>query len=304
MQEKNIDLIIIGAGPAGYTAAIYAGRAGLNVVQFRGSKSGGQLLETTKIDNYPGFSDGISGFELAERMSKQAARFGVKFIDKAAVEVNCKEYSVKDSNENLYQAKALILATGCSKRLFGVSGEDELFGYGVSTCATCDGMFYKDKSVAVIGANQHALEEAIFLTRFATKVFLITEQNSDFLFDYEKKDNLEIITKKSLIKICGTKQVGVQAIELKSLIDDELTNLSVAGVFIAVPFRPNSELVRGQVELNKNGYVIAKPDSSKTSSKGVFVCGDLRAKTLHQVSSAVGSASLAASEAIRFINRM
>jgi len=300
------DLIIIGAGPAGLTAGLYAARSRLRAILFERLTLGGQILTTDFVENYPGFPEGISGFELADRMKLQAEKFGLEIQNQEVVRVEFfpKKNIVVTDKQNL-ESKAVILACGATPQKLGIEGEDLLIGKGISYCATCDGPFYTNQEVAVIGGGDMAVEEALFLTRFASKVHLVHRRDklraTKLLQERAlTKEQIKIIWDTIPTRIVGKN--GVEGIELKSVKTDKVSLLPVRGVFIFIGYNPNSALVKGHMELDKLGFVLTNNDM-ETSVPGVFAAGDIRSKLLRQVSTAVGEGAMAAFAAEKFLER-
>lgn len=301
------DLIIIGSGPAGYTAAIYAARADLKPVVFEGSfDSGGALMNTTDVENFPGFPDGIMGPDLMDNIRNQAAKFGAQLItdDVEAVELTGQIKQVTDSAGTVWQARAVILAMGSGYRKLGAPGEDRLSGRGVSWCATCDGAFFRDQPIAVIGGGDSAVEEATFLTRFGSKVTLIHRRDqlraSKAMINRAENDpKLEIAWNSVVESFNGDSKV--ESLTLRDVITGQTRELPVAGAFVAIGHDPRSQLVAGQVSLDEAGYVKVFNDSQATSIEGVFACGDLVDHTYRQAITAAGSGCRAALDAERWL---
>ena len=301
------ELIIIGSGPAGYTAAIYAARAALNPVVFEGAlDSGGALMNTTEVENFPGFPDGVMGPELMDQMRSQAERFGARLIsdDAEAVDLTGKVKKVTDSAGKVWEAKAVILAMGSGYRKLGVDGEDRLSGRGVSWCATCDGAFFRDKPIAVIGGGDSAVEEATFLTRFASRVTLVHRRDelraSKAMASRAEKDpKLDFAWNSVVESVNG--DARVESVTLRDTVTGETRRLEVSGVFVAIGHDPRSALVKGQVELDEAGYVKVAAGSQATNLQGVFACGDLVDHTYRQAITAAGSGCQAALDAERWL---
>ncbi len=299
------DVIIIGSGPAGYTAAVYAARAQLNPLVFEGVQYGGALMTTTEVENYPGFRDGITGPELMDQMREQALRFGADLrmedVDEVSLDGPIKTVKVDDE---VYQAKSVILAMGAAARHLGVPGESDLIGMGVSTCATCDGFFFRDQDIAVIGGGDSAMEEATFLTRFARSVTLI-HRREEFrasrimLERAEANEKITMMTNTVVTEVEGDPKVT--GVRLRDTVTGEESKLAVTGVFVAVGHDPRSALVRGQVELDDAGYVAVKGRTTSTTLDGVFACGDLVDHTYRQAITAAGSGCSAAIDAERWL---
>ncbi|MFP4036826.1 MAG: thioredoxin-disulfide reductase [Desulfobacteraceae bacterium] len=291
------DVIIIGGGPAGLTAGIYCARARLDVVLLEKLAPGGQVLTTDWVENYPGFPEGISGFDLMDRMKSQAERFGLKVQSEEVVglEVRGSGKAVKTDRGEL-EAGAVILSSGASWRKLGIEGEDRLMGRGVSFCATCDGPFYREQEVAVVGGGDTAVEEALFLTRFAGRIYHIHRRDElravkvlqERAFAEPK---IEFIWDTVPVKILG--EDGVEGIELRNVKTGETSRKAVQGVFVFIGTTPNSEVVKDLVELDRGGFVITD-ERMETSSPGIFAAGDVRSKPLRQISTAVGEGATAA----------
>jgi len=301
------DLVIVGSGPAGYTAAIYASRAQLNPVQYEGSvTAGGALMTTTEVENFPGFVDGVMGPVLMEDMRKQAARFGTELITDDVVEMDLKGEikTIKDGSGNVVQARAVILATGSAYKHIGLANEDRLSGRGVSWCATCDGFFFRDQIIAVVGGGDSAVEEATFLTKFASKVVLIHRRDSlraskimaDRAFNNPK---IEMLWNTEVVDILGAEKVS--GLALKNTVTGELSERDFTGLFVAIGHIPRSELLIGQIDLDNEGYVKVDGRSTRTNLPGVFACGDLVDHTYRQAITAAGSGCQAALDAEKFL---
>jgi thioredoxin reductase (NADPH) len=302
------DLVIVGSGPAGYTAAIYASRAQLNPVQYEGSvTAGGALMTTTEVENFPGFVDGVMGPVLMEDMRKQAARFGTELITDDVVEMDLKGdiKTVKDGSGNVVQARAVILAMGSAYKKIGLANEDRLSGRGVSWCATCDGFFFRDQTIAVVGGGDSAVEEATFLTKFATRVVLIHRRDSlraskimaDRAFNNPK---IEMLWNTEVVDILGAEKVS--GLALKNTVTGELSERDFTGLFVAIGHIPRSELIIGQIDLDNEGYVKVEARSTRTNLPGVFACGDLVDHTYRQAITAAGSGCQAALDAEKFLS--
>lgn len=307
MSVRN--LIIIGSGPAGLTAAVYAARGELKPIVIEGYQSGGQLMLTTEVENFPGFSKGIMGPELMKEMRLQAERFGTEFVTADATRVDLRGPVKKvwvDDKE--YQAKTVIVSTGASARLLGLKNESRLMGRGVSTCATCDGFFFKDKVIAVIGGGDSAMEEANFLTRFASKVYLIHRREefraSKIMIDRARSNpKIEILTNQLVEDILGDE--GVAGIVLKDARTQAARKIELEGVFVAIGHTPNTKLFEGQLDLDDHGYLVTKSNKSEvsaTSLSGVFACGDVQDRRYRQAITAAGSGCAAALDAEHFLN--
>ena len=301
------ELIIIGSGPAGYTAAIYAARAALNPIVFEGAlDSGGALMNTTEVENFPGFPDGVMGPDLMGQMRSQAERFGAKLVtdDAEAVDLTGEVKKVTDSAGKVWEAKAVILAMGSGYRKLGVDGEERLSGRGVSWCATCDGAFFRDKPIAVIGGGDSAVEEATFLTRFGSRVTLVHRRDelraSKAMASRAEKDpKLDFAWNSVVESVNG--DARVESVTLRDTVTGETRRLEVSGVFVAIGHDPRSALVKGQVELDEAGYVKVAAGSQATNLQGVFACGDLVDHTYRQAITAAGSGCQAALDAERWL---
>jgi thioredoxin reductase (NADPH) len=302
------DLVIVGSGPAGYTAAIYASRAQLNPILYEGSvTAGGALMTTTEVENFPGFVDGVMGPELMESMRKQSARFGTELITDDVVEMDLKSEikTLKDGSGNVVQARAVILATGSAYRKIGLANEDRLSGRGVSWCATCDGFFFRDQMIAVVGGGDSAVEEATFLTKFASKVVLIHRRDSlrasKIMADRALSNpKIEMLWNTEVVDILGESKV--EGLALKNTITGELSQRDFTGLFVAIGHIPRSELLIGQIDLNDEGYVKVASGSTRTNLSGVFACGDLVDHTYRQAITAAGSGCAAALDAEKFLS--
>ena len=306
-MSKVEPLVIIGSGPAGYTAAIYAARAQLSPILLEGSvTAGGALMNTTEVENFPGFQKGIMGPALMEEMRAQAERFGTRFItdDAVKVDLNGEVKTIQDGSGNTYLAKAVILATGSGYKKIGLPKEETLSGRGVSYCATCDGFFFKEQVIAVVGGGDSAVEEATFLTRFASKVYLIHRRNelrASRIMQQRAKDDpkIEFVWNSQVVDILGEDKVT--GLKIKDTITGKEKNLELTGLFVAIGHEPRSELLKGQIDLDPNGYVIAKTGSTKTNVEGVFACGDLVDHVYRQAITAAGTGCQAALDAERFL---
>ena len=300
------DLIIIGAGPAGLSAAIYGKRAGFDTVVIEESGiSGGQVLTTYEVDNYPALP-GISGFDLGMKLREHADKAGAEFIDEKVISIeDSGEYKTIITEENKYQTKAVIIATGASHNHLRVPGENELTGMGVSYCATCDGAFFKNKIAIVVGGGDVAVEDAIFLARSCSKVYIIhrrdafraARQLQDTLF---KQQNIEVIWNTTVEKIMGDGQV--EAVEIKNVITGEKRDLETDGIFIAVGIHPNSEMFQDIVKMDEKGYIVANEDG-KTSRAGIFAAGDVRTKRLRQIITAASDGANAVESVSDYFNK-
>ena len=303
------NLVIVGSGPSGYTAAIYAARAQLNPIIYEGSvTAGGALMNTTEVENFPGFIDGIMGPDLMDAMRKQAKRFGANLITDDIVEMDLSGpiKVLKDGSGNTVKAKSVILAMGSAYREIGLENEKRLSGRGVSWCATCDGFFFRDQVIAVVGGGDSAVEEATFLTKFASKVVLIHRRDSlraskimaERAFANPK---IEMLWNTEVIDVLGAEKV--EALSLKNTVTGEVSKRDFTGLFVAIGHDPRNELVKGQVTLDAEGYVVVENGSTRTNLTGVFACGDLVDHTYRQAITAAGTGCQSALDAEKFLSR-
>ena len=308
MTDKTIHkTIIIGSGPAGLTAAIYAARANLNPIVFEGNQPGGQLTITTDVENYPGFPDGVLGPDMMDLFRKQAQKFGAECFYKhvSKVDFSSSPFKVYVQDEE-HLAESVIISTGASARMLGLEAEKELVGYGISTCATCDGYFFKDKEIVVVGGGDSAMEEASFLTKFASKVTLIHRREDfraskimiDRVLDNSK---IEIIKNAVVTDILGSQEDGVSSIILKDTTDGEERNFDCDGVFYGIGHKPNTDQFKGIINLDDQGYIITNPGSTLTNVAGVFACGDVQDSHYRQAITAAGSGCMAAIDAEKYL---
>tara|TARA_S200000501_G_scaffold320453_1_gene315341 strand:+ start:1043 stop:1972 length:930 start_codon:yes stop_codon:yes gene_type:complete len=304
-MKRNI--IIIGSGPAGLTSAIYSARANLKPLVFEGVQPGGQLTITTDVENYPGFSEGIMGPDLMNEFRTQAQRFGADCQFRTVDKVDLSEGEFKVwSGENEYNSKAIIISTGASAKLLGIESEKELMGHGVSACATCDGFFYKDKKVLVVGGGDSAMEEATFLTKFAKEVVIIHRREefraSKIMIDRALSNPKISVSWNSVInEIIGNKKDGVSGVKIKDSVTGDVREEKCDGVFMAIGHTPNSQLFGDYLELDSNGYIKTQPDSTKTNIDGVFACGDVQDHVYRQAVTAAGTGCMAAIESERWL---
>jgi thioredoxin reductase (NADPH) len=304
-EVRNV--VIVGSGPAGYTAAIYAARAQLDPIIYEGSvTAGGALMNTTEVENFPGFTDGVMGPDLMDSMRKQAKRFGAELITDDIVEMDLSGdiKVLKDGSGNTVKAKSVILATGSAYREIGLVNEKRLSGHGVSWCATCDGFFFRGQTIAVVGGGDSAVEEATFLTRFADKVVLIHRRDSlraSKIMAERAKANpkIEFLWNTEVIDVLGADKV--EGLKLRNTIDGTESEQVFTGLFVAIGHIPRSELIAGQITLDNEGYVICEGRSTRTNLKGVFACGDLVDHTYRQAITAAGSGCAAALDAEKFL---
>lgn len=301
------DLVILGSGPAGYTAGIYAARANLKPLLAYGPLAGGQLTTTTEIENFPGFAKGIMGPELMEEMRKQCERFGTEFLAKkaTAVELDVRPFKIH-FDDLVVETRSLIIATGASAKTPGIEREMELMGYGVSTCATCDGAFFKDQEIVVVGGGDSACEEAMFLTKFGKRVRLIHRRNelraSKIMAERTLKNKkIEPIWESKITKLIGDRKTGLTGAEIENLKTGERTKIECAAIFFAIGHTPNSQIFTNYLKTDKNGYLITNQDSTSTNIPGVFAAGDVQDHVFRQAITAAGSGCMAAIECERWL---
>ena len=309
-STKHTKVLILGSGPAGYTAAIYAARAMLKPILVYGSQPGGQLTTTTDVENYPGYSKVIQGPWLMDEMKGQAEAVGTEMIQDhiSKVDLSKKPFEAMGDSGQVYTADSFIISTGAQARWLNLKSEQEFRGFGVSACATCDGFFFKEKEVAVVGGGNAAVEEAIFLTKFASKVYLIHRRNelrAEKMLQGKLKANkkIEIIWDSAVDEVVGTaKPKVVNALKIKNLKTNNITDLKVDGLFIAIGHDPATALFKDQLDMDKEGYLVTKPDSTETNIPGVFAAGDVKDKIFRQAVTAAGMGCMSALEAEKFIS--
>ena len=309
-SPKHTKVLILGSGPAGYTAAIYAARAMLKPILVHGSQPGGQLTTTTEVENYPGYSKVIQGPWLMEEMKGQAEAVGTEMIQDhiSKVDLSKKPFTATGDSGQIYTADSFIISTGAQARWLNLKSEQEFKGFGVSSCATCDGFFFKEQIVAVVGGGNAAVEEAIFLTKFASKVKLIHRRDklrAEKLLQEKLKANkkIEIIWDSAVEEVLGTAvPKSVNAIKIKNLKTNSVTELKVDGLFVAIGHDPATALFKDQLNMDKEGYLITKPDSTETNIPGVFAAGDVKDKIFRQAVTAAGMGCMSALEAEKYIS--
>ncbi len=306
---KKVDVAIIGGGPSGFTAAIYSSRANLNTTLFVGLQPGGQITLTNDLENFPGFPDGITGLELAENLEKQAVKFGTVVVRDLveSVDFSSSPFLMKTSSGEEFSAEAVIISTGSSSKMLGVPGEKESIGKGVSTCATCDAFFYRDKHVIVVGGGDSALDEGLFLTRFVKKLTIIHRREKfrgspilqNRVFSNPK---IEVIWNSTIDEVLHN-QSGVYAAKVKNLQTSESTQIDIDGIFVFIGHIPNTEIFKNKIKLDENGYIITD-SHCRTNIPGVFAAGDVQDHIYRQAITAAGTGSMAAIEAYRFIESL
>ena len=309
-STKHTKVLILGSGPAGYTAAIYAARAMLKPILVHGSQPGGQLTTTTDVENYPGYSKVIQGPWLMDEMKGQAEAVGTEMIQDHInkVDLSKKPFEAIGDSGQIYTADSFIISTGAQARWLNIKSEQEFRGFGVSACATCDGFFFKDKEVAVVGGGNAAVEEAMFLTKFASKVYLIHRRNelrAEKMLQAKLKSNkkIEIIWDTVVEDVIGTKDPKtVNALKIKNVKDNKVKELKVDGLFIAIGHDPATSLFKDQLNMDKEGYLITKPDSTETNIPGVFAAGDVKDKIFRQAVTAAGMGCMSALEAEKYLS--
>ncbi len=307
MAEDIKGVIIIGGGPAGLTAALYTSRAELSPLVIEGYQGGGQLMLTTEVENYPGFEKGVMGPELIDQMKKQAQRFGTEILSEDVTKVDFSQQPFKvEVGEKKFLAKSIIISTGASAKWLNIESEQALLGRGVSSCATCDGAFYKDKEVVVIGGGDSAMEEATFLTKFASKVILINRSEnfraSKFMLSKARANpKIEIVTSSVVEEVLGVENKKVSGVKLKNVKTGKFSEIACSGFFVAIGHKPNIKLFEGQIDVDKNNYIVTKPKSTATNVEGVFACGDVQDSIYRQAITAAGTGCMSAMEAERYL---
>ena len=310
-ETKHSRVLIIGSGPAGYTAAIYAARASLEPILVQGLQPGGQLSITTEVENYPGFEKAIDGPFLMQQMEGQARHVGTDIVFDTIVEVDFdqKPFVAKGDSGTIYTGDTLVICTGAQAKWLGLESEEKYQGFGVSACATCDGLFFRGKEICVVGGGNTAVEEAIYLTNHAEKVTLIhrrDELRSEKILQERlfKNPKIEILWDTTVEEILGEEGQGVTGVRLKNTKTDAESHLAVAGVFVAIGHSPSTELFKGKLKMDESGYLITAPDSTKTEIPGVYAAGDVKDKVFRQAVTAAGMGCMAALEAEKFIAEM
>lgn len=311
LKKAHYDVTIMGSGPAGLTAAIYTARANLEPVMFEGPQPGGQLTITTDVENYPGFPDGIMGPEFIDRTRKQAERFGTEIhqVLVTRVDTDSHPYTVHLDDGTTFETNTFIIASGARARLLGLESEDELMGYGVSTCATCDGFFFRDKEIAVVGGGDSAMEEATFLTKFASKVTVIhrrDELRASAIMEERarKNEKVEFVWNSEVIEVLGSKEGGVTGLRVQNNVSGEVNTLEVQGLFVAIGHIPNTHIFEGVLDMDQDGYILTKADTSETNIEGVFAVGDVQDHSYRQAITAAGSGCKGAMDAERYIEAL
>lgn len=305
--KESYKVVIMGSGPAGLTAALYTARANLEPLVFEGPEAGGQLTTTTDVENFPGFPNGIMGPELMDLMREQSERFGAQCVQKAvtAVDFSKRPFLVSTEDEQIL-ASTFIISSGATARMLGLPSERELVGYGVSTCATCDGFFFRDKELVVVGGGDSAMEESIFLTKFATRVTVVHRRDklrASVIMQQRARENekIDFIWNGVVEDVLGSREDGVTGVRIKDVVTGESYVKECQGMFVAIGHTPNSGIFRGQLDMDDNGYLITNNGTSETSVAGVFAAGDIQDTRYKQAITAAGSGCMAAMDAEKFI---
>lgn len=309
MENNLIQCLIIGSGPAGYTAAIYAARAGLNPVLYTGPEPGGQLMITNDVENFPGYPEGIMGPEMMEDLKKQATRFGADIRTGMATSVDFSSsiHKVFINNEFAVHAQTVVVATGASARWLGLESESRLNGQGVSACAVCDGFFFRNQEVMIVGAGDTACEEATYLAKLCKKVTMLVRRDSMRASDIMQKKvfstpNIEVLWNTETVEILG--EHGVTGAKVKNVITGETSQIEATGFFVAIGHKPNTDIFKGILEMDENGYIITEPGSTRTNIEGVFACGDAQDHVYRQAITAAGTGCMAALDADRYLAKL
>jgi thioredoxin reductase (NADPH) len=306
---EKIHCLIVGSGPAGYTAAIYAARAGMNPVLYQGIQPGGQLTITTDVENYPGYPDGIMGPEMMQHFEKQAARMGadIRWGTVSKIDTTSRPYKVEIDDELWIEAEAIILSTGASAKWLGIESEARLNGSGVSACAVCDGFFFKNKPVGIVGAGDTACEEALYLSKICSEVHMVVRKSdgqmrASLVMQERVKANpkIKIYWNSETEEILGDKKVT--GVRIKNNITNATQEITLDAYFIAIGHKPNSDLVKGVIDMDETGYILTTPGTAKTNIEGIFACGDVQDKNYRQAVTAAGSGCMAALDAERFLS--
>ena len=308
-ENHRVKVLIIGSGPAGYTAAVYTARASLSPMLVTGMELGGQMSITTDVENYPGFADVIQGPWLMEQMHAQAEHVGTRMVNDLITDVDFSQrpFVCKGDSGDTYTADSIIISTGAQARWLGLDTEQKFQGFGVSACATCDGFFFREKEVAVVGGGNTAVEEALYLTNHATKVTLIHRRDTlraEKILQERllKHDRIEVMWDSAVDEVVGTEDpLGVTGVKVRNVKTDAVTDLAVDGLFIAIGHDPATQLFKGKLDMDDEGYIVTRPDSTRTSIDGVFAAGDVQDKTYRQAVTAAGTGCMAALEAEKFI---
>ncbi len=309
---EHIQILIIGSGPAGYTAAIYAARAGLKPIIYQGMQAGGQLMDTTEVENFPGYPEGITGPVLMQDLQKQAERFGtdIRWGEVTSVDFSKKPYTATIDDEKTISADAVIIATGASAKYLGLESEQRLKGGGVSACATCDGFFYKGKVVAVVGGGDTAAEEALYLSTLTKKVYLIVRKpflRASKIMQQRVSSNekIEVLFEHNTLEVLGDKNVtGVKLVKKQGTPDEKIYDLPIDGFFLAIGHKPNSDVFKPYLKTDEVGYILTEGKTAKTNIPGVFACGDVQDPSYRQAVTAAGSGCMAALDAERYLSEM